>query len=339
MDKNKSYSAKDFANDSEISTNFDFSTSIPIHPALGAIISVTGVSSVPVNTGGIPTVTNFLYGTKKKASVKDNIIEALTYKENHSREETLIWFYNKVRNGGEWDYKQLDKSERIEFKKKYGIDVPSQYEDFGNYNYGAVAKALGLSEEITKAAAGYAQGVSETGSSTIAVLRMIKDRYNGGDNSYGDAIEDQEMIKKGINAVKAYIAENDSSMDDAVEDMAIKKFLKMPTREIFDGDGLSEMPDSLMNFIKIVAIHGTLNHLRDKTPNQNINDDDLVNISDFDPPLWHGTAEGLGTALKSLWDAIKTGPPTSSTTNLNNADYSGSPAAGFVALAIAEALQ
>ena len=93
MDKNKSYSAKDFANDSEISTNFDFSTSIPIHPALGAIISVTGVSSVPVNTGGIPTVTNFLYGTKKKASVKDNIIEALTYKENHSREETLIWFY------------------------------------------------------------------------------------------------------------------------------------------------------------------------------------------------------------------------------------------------------
>ena len=178
MDKNKSYAAKDFANDSKISTNLDFSTSIPIPQALGAIIAATDASPIPINTGGIPTVTNFLYGTRKKASVKDNIIEALTYKENHSKEETLLWFYNKVRNGGEWDYKQLDKSERIEFKKKFGVDVSSQYEDFGNYNYGAVAKAIGLSEELAKAAAGYAQGVSETGNSTIAVLRMIKNKYS-----------------------------------------------------------------------------------------------------------------------------------------------------------------
>ena len=180
MSKNKVYTYKVFANDSKIPENFGFSTSIPIHPALGAIISVTGVSPVPINTGGIPTMTNFLYGTGKKASVKDNIIEALKYKEKHSADEVIDWFYNKVKNGGEWDYKQLDKRERIEFKKKYGIDVPSQYEDFENYNYGAVGKALGLSEEIIKAAAGYAQEVSSTGSSIIAILNIIKDASNGG---------------------------------------------------------------------------------------------------------------------------------------------------------------
>ena len=66
MSKNKVYTYKVFANDSKIPENFGFSTSIPIHPALGAIISVTGVSPVPINTGGIPTMTNFLYGTGKK---------------------------------------------------------------------------------------------------------------------------------------------------------------------------------------------------------------------------------------------------------------------------------
>ena len=34
------------------------------------------------------------------------------------------------------------------------------------------------------------------------------------------------MIKKDINAVKAYIAENDPSMDDAVENMAKKNLLR-----------------------------------------------------------------------------------------------------------------
>ena len=58
--------------------------------------------------------------------------------------------------------------------------MQSQYEDFENYNYGAVGKALGLSEEIIKAAAGYAQGVSSTGSSIIAILNIIKDASNGG---------------------------------------------------------------------------------------------------------------------------------------------------------------
>lgn len=55
---------------------------------------------------------------------------------------------------------------------------------------------------------------------------MAKDYIDGGRNSYGDGIEDQEMIKKDINAVKAYIAENDPSMDDAVENMAKKNLLR-----------------------------------------------------------------------------------------------------------------
>jgi hypothetical protein len=48
------------------------------------------------------------------ADVLDNMAEAA----EHSNP---IWFRDQVRNGGPWDYKQLG----------------SQYENFGNFNYGA----------------------------------------------------------------------------------------------------------------------------------------------------------------------------------------------------------
>jgi len=44
----------------------------------------------------------------------------------------VSWFYSKVRNRGEWDYKQQGR----------------QYEALGNFNYGACGTAAGLSEDF-----------------------------------------------------------------------------------------------------------------------------------------------------------------------------------------------
>ena len=50
-------------------------------------------------------------------------------------------WYNTVRNGGVWDYKQRG----------------SEYENFGNFNYGATGRAVGVPAWILKCGAGWAQ--------------------------------------------------------------------------------------------------------------------------------------------------------------------------------------
>jgi RHS repeat-associated protein len=50
-------------------------------------------------------------------------------------------FYEAVRNGGEWDYKQQG----------------SKHQDFGNFNYGATGKAVGFPDFVLERAAGWAQ--------------------------------------------------------------------------------------------------------------------------------------------------------------------------------------
>lgn len=42
------------------------------------------------------------------------------------RVNALVWFYGQVQDYGPWDYKQA-----------------GPYEDFGNFNYGAVGAAMG----------------------------------------------------------------------------------------------------------------------------------------------------------------------------------------------------
>ena len=53
----------------------------------------------------------------------------------------LNWFYDQVKTGGPWDYKQRNIS----------------YENFGNFNYGATGVAMGIPYEILRRAAGAAQ--------------------------------------------------------------------------------------------------------------------------------------------------------------------------------------
>ncbi|OOE81499.1 type IV secretion protein Rhs [Salinivibrio siamensis] len=87
------------------------------------------------------------------------------------------WFYEQVRNGGAWDYKQI-----------------GPYEDFGNFHYGAVGYAGGIPEAILLRAAGCAQ--MRAGTSL--------DEWNNclGDVPYGDDPNDQKQIKLGIEYAK-----------------------------------------------------------------------------------------------------------------------------------------
>lgn len=91
----------------------------------------------------------------------------------------LSWFYTKVRNGGEWDYKQKGRD----------------FEAFGNFNYGACGTAAGISEEVLLRAAGWAQ--SRAGTSNAAFGQWW------GDIPYGDDPQDQEWIKAGIAYAKS----------------------------------------------------------------------------------------------------------------------------------------
>ena len=86
----------------------------------------------------------------------------------------LLWFKDHVRAGGDWDYKQQG----------------GQYENYGNFNYGAVGAALGIPDEVLLRMAGYAQYSDQTSNP--------KWGNPLGGPPYGDDPKDQHWIKEGI---------------------------------------------------------------------------------------------------------------------------------------------
>ena len=99
-------------------------------------------------------------------SVDQNMREA----EQHGAN----WYYDQVRNKGPWDYKQQGR----------------QYQDFGNFNYGATAAAWGFPHDVIQRMAGWAQQRSGTS----------RPEWQGplGSYPYGDDPADQRMIDAGI---------------------------------------------------------------------------------------------------------------------------------------------
>jgi hypothetical protein len=94
------------------------------------------------------------------------------------------WFYNKVRNGGDWDlknnvYKPYKKTGVIVAGNTYGNDMP------GNYHFGFVGAAAGFSDYILHKGAGEAQQRAGTS----------KPEYGC---TYGDDPTDYEFIRLGI---------------------------------------------------------------------------------------------------------------------------------------------
>ncbi|MDD5491994.1 MAG: polymorphic toxin type 44 domain-containing protein [bacterium] len=91
-----------------------------------------------------------------------------------ARNMSPLEFYNAVKSGGKWDYKQKGR----------------QYEDFGNYNYGLTGRATGFSEDVLLRGAGAYQ-----------IYRKTSERDWGwpwGGYPYGDDPNDQKWIKEGI---------------------------------------------------------------------------------------------------------------------------------------------
>lgn len=92
----------------------------------------------------------------------------------------IFEFYDSVKNGSEWDYKQEDSS----------------YEDLGNFNYGATGSAVGLDDDTLERAAGLAQKIA--GTSTEEFGSPL------GDEPYGDDPNDNYWINEGIKYYNIY---------------------------------------------------------------------------------------------------------------------------------------
>jgi hypothetical protein len=125
------------------------------------------------------------------ASIQNNIEEGLAYQKDHSMYETIVWFRKHVQGGGIWDYKLL------EVYDKNGDRV--SYEHFGNFHYGVLGRALGISEYSLLAAAGVAHQMDNDerdmySAGALAFLQFL---------DHGDDPRDQAQIKAGINAAEA----------------------------------------------------------------------------------------------------------------------------------------
>jgi hypothetical protein len=100
------------------------------------------------------------------------------------------WFYEqvrsardnpeKVKDGRSWDYKRLGK----------------QYEEFGNFNYGATGAALGIPKDDLLRFAGWANVQSSKKPGKGSPGNLITG--DGSEPPYGDDPKDQEQISKGI---------------------------------------------------------------------------------------------------------------------------------------------
>ncbi|CAN7591582.1 polymorphic toxin type 44 domain-containing protein [Pseudoduganella sp. LjRoot289] len=95
------------------------------------------------------------------------------------------WFRDQVRNGGPMDYKQRG----------------ALYQDFGNFNYGAVGTAVGFPSVTLAREAGRAQQAAGTSRPEWGKPGPILNPM-AGIPPYGDDPEDQAWIQKGIDYCK-----------------------------------------------------------------------------------------------------------------------------------------
>jgi RHS repeat-associated protein len=139
----------------------------PKDPCLGG--TSPNIPSPPVVSGG-----------PERVDIQANIQEA------ESGWKGLIWFGRQVHNKGPWDYKQVNR---------VASGVPSPYEDFGNFNYGATGATLRIDDPILLRFAGLASIIAESS-------RFKENGVPWGKAPYGDFLKDQEMIMAGIQYAK-----------------------------------------------------------------------------------------------------------------------------------------
>ena len=89
--------------------------------------------------------------------IANNMREARLHgmSRNMATPSTYYWFYQKVRNGGPWDYKKFDP----------------YFAAFGNFNFGAAGTAAGIPANIVLMGAGWAQGENGTKSRLTGTIQ------------------------------------------------------------------------------------------------------------------------------------------------------------------------
>lgn len=92
------------------------------------------------------------------------------------------WFRDQVKDYAPWDYKRQNR----------------QYEDFGNFNYGATGAAFGFSEETLLRMAGRAQKKGDPTWGEKPSTEVEAYFGFGGTAPFGDEPKDQFWIKQGI---------------------------------------------------------------------------------------------------------------------------------------------
>jgi hypothetical protein len=139
------------------------------------------------------------------ADIDRNIREAKDFLENSSASPTpgvytdsseltkYAWFYSRVHDGGSWDYKTNGHPED---------------EDFGNFNYGATGKALGIGEDVLLRMAGRQQVIDGTSQPDWGVTTSLPAAVMGvgGIAPFGDDPKDQAWIKRGFQYYYRYAA-------------------------------------------------------------------------------------------------------------------------------------
>jgi RHS repeat-associated protein len=143
--------------------------------AFGTDKNKKGCPDVPFHPGGADIDKN-IAEEESNAPLLPNLLGAPLVLED---------FYQKVRNHGPWDYKQGWTL------NDYGsLDRQSPFEDFGNFNYGATAAALGVPESAALRLAGWASTRSDPSRS-----QQLGHWWGG--PPYGDDPADQVQIMLG----------------------------------------------------------------------------------------------------------------------------------------------
>lgn len=136
-----------------------------------------GLQSIPV----APPYVNIYQNIKEARKHKIVFPRSITDIANNAY--NMYWFYNQVKTGGPWDYKQENSK--------------GKYEPFGNFHYGAVGSALGIPANVLRRGAGAYQMWTDLKN----IFLGIKPAGFGvfyGDFPFGDDFRDQDNIDNGI---------------------------------------------------------------------------------------------------------------------------------------------
>lgn len=245
--------------------------------------------------------TNFGFSgaTPPGVYVSDNIARALDYQRTHTAQETFNWFYSHVRNnrGEAW----MSKWESMDYKQ-----INPDYADFGNYNFGAVSAALGISEIVATCGAGWAQsmanGHSFPVSGALAALNIL--------GSCGDNPEDTVQIRAGYAKGASY-----SIGSSMIEDVMLESIRSA----IVPGYNVESalIADFLHNEVSAAGGTGAISINRDSAGNYTqIERDNLGNVVEVANFVLNGlgwdvvVTDKLGNVQETYYQPISAGAST-----------------------------